>query len=106
MTQREIFVGSLNLWASKFPVIHIPYFEREKEQYVLISFLVFGALGSNVITDRYGRRKAFVVAAVLFIIGSIIQTMTGTYAVLMFGRIFVGLGVGFGLALDVSTSRV
>lgn len=67
---------------------------------------MFGALGSNVVTDRYGRRKSFVVAAVLFIIGSMIQTMTGSYALLMFGRIFVGLGVGFGLALDVSALQV
>lgn len=72
----------------------------------LTSLPVFGALGSNFVTDRYGRRKAFVVAAVLFIIGSIIQTMTGSYGLLMFGRIFVGLGVGFGLALDVSTVRI
>ncbi|GAX25840.1 hypothetical protein FisN_6Hh122 [Fistulifera solaris] len=76
MSQREIFVGSLNLWA------------------------MFGALGSNFVTDRYGRRRSFVVASILFIIGSIIQTTTGSYGLLMFGRVFVGLGVGFGLALD------
>ncbi len=64
--------------------------------------IVFGALGSNFVTDRYGRRKSFVVAAIMFIIGSIIQTMTGSYGLLMFGRVFVGVGVGFGLALDVS----
>jgi hypothetical protein len=97
MSQREIFVGSLNLWASKL-------LSKPPRNLLLRShsLIVFGALGSNFVTDRYGRRRSFVVAAILFIIGSIIQTTTGSYGLLMFGRVFVGLGVGFGLALDVS----
>lgn len=103
MTQREVFVGSLNLWASKSEFLGMTKTSGINRSN---SFPVFGALGSTYVTDRYGRRKAFVVAAVLFIVGCIIQTMTGTYSVLMFGRVFVGLGVGFGLALDVSTSMI
>jgi MFS family permease len=74
--QREIFIGSLNLWS------------------------IFGSLFAHWICDRYGRRHSFKVAAIGFIIGSIIMASATNYTVLMVGRVFVGLGVGFGLAID------
>lgn len=78
--QREIFVGSLNFWS------------------------LFGSLFAHWICDRYGRRHSFKVAAVGFIVGLIIMAIAGSYTVLMIGRVFVGLGVGFGLA--VGTEQV
>jgi MFS family permease len=74
--QRELFVGSLNFWS------------------------IFGAMGAHWICDKYGRRSSFVVAAVSFIVGLIIMALAHSFEILMFGRIFVGLGVGFGLAID------
>jgi MFS family permease len=74
--QRELFVGSLNFWS------------------------IFGSFFSHWICDRYGRRKSFQVAAVSFIIGVIVMACANGYAVLMVGRFFVGLGVGFGLAVS------
>mmetsp|Transcript_9915 Transcript_9915/g.20844 ORF Transcript_9915/g.20844 Transcript_9915/m.20844 type:complete len:627 (-) Transcript_9915:159-2039(-) len=74
--QLEIFMGSLNLFA------------------------MVGALGSNWISDKLGRRWAFRIAAVGFIFGTVIQAAAGGYPSLMMGRTFVGLGVGFGLAVD------
>ena len=74
--QLEIFMGSLNLFA------------------------MVGALSSNWITDKLGRRWAFRLAAIGFIFGTVIQAGAGGYASLMLGRAFVGLGVGFGLAID------
>lgn len=76
-TQRELFVGSINFWS------------------------MFGALFAHWICDRYGRRLSFVVAAAGFIVGIIIMACAWSYGVLMFGRVFVGLGVGFGLAVRV-----
>jgi sugar porter (SP) family MFS transporter len=74
--QRELFVGSINFWS------------------------MFGALGAHWICDRYGRRLSFIVAAASFILGIIIMACAWSYPVIMFGRVFVGLGVGFGLAID------
>ena len=74
--ERELFVASLNFWA------------------------IFGGLMSNWICDKYGRRQSFITAAWGFIIGRIICGAAGSYTVLMIGRAFVGLGVGFGLAID------
>lgn len=74
--QLEIFMGSLNLFA------------------------MVGALCSGWFSDRLGRRWAFRIAAVGFVFGTVVQSGASGFAGLMFGRTFVGLGVGFGLAVD------
>jgi MFS family permease len=74
--QRELFLGSLNFWS------------------------IFGSMFAHWICDKYGRRYSFVVAAVSFIVGLIIMALANSFEILMFGRVFVGLGVGFGLAID------
>jgi MFS family permease len=75
--QRELFVGSLNLWS------------------------IFGAGFAHWICDLYGRRHSFKVAAVSFIVGLVIMALANGYTMLMIGRAFVGLGVGFGLAVRI-----
>ena len=74
--QREIFVGSLNFFA------------------------MFGALMSNWFSDHYGRRYTFIVAALGFIGGIIICALSPNFEILIFGRAFVGLGVGVGMAVS------
>lgn len=74
--QLEIFMGSLNLFAA------------------------IGAICGSIISDKFGRRGAFLVAAIGFIFGVLVQSFANSYLVLMIGRVFVGLGVGFGLAID------
>ena len=61
---------------------------------------MIGALSSHYINDKFGRCKSFIVAALIFIVGSVIQSTAVNYEMLMVGRAFVGLGVGFGLAVD------
>ncbi|CAB9519821.1 Putative polyol transporter 2 [Seminavis robusta] len=74
--QREIFVGSLNFFA------------------------MFGAFASNYFSDSYGRRQTFIIAAIGFIFGIIIMSLAPNFGILIFGRVFVGLGVGVGMAVD------
>ncbi len=72
----EIFMGSLNLFAA------------------------VGAIFASTVSDKFGRRGAFLVAAIGFIFGTLVQCFATSYGTLMLGRVFVGLGVGFGLAID------
>lgn len=61
---------------------------------------VFGAFAAQYVTNVYGRRKTFILAAVGFITGVLFMSFSQVYATLMFGRSLVGLGVGVGLAID------
>jgi MFS family permease len=61
--------------------------------------LVFGALIAQYVTVKYGRRKTFLSSAIIFIIGVVLMSISGTYSLLMFGRFLVGIGVGVGLAV-------
>lgn len=74
--QLEFFLGSINLFA------------------------MVGALTAHFISDAYGRRASFITAAVFFIFGVLVVISSKQYEGLMLGRAFVGLGVGFGLAID------
>ena len=74
--QLELLLGSINFWS------------------------MFGALMAHHVTDVYGRRRTFLTAAIGFIVGILIMSTAQSYAILMFGRFFVGLGVGVGLAID------
>lgn len=60
----------------------------------------FRALCSGWFSDKFGRRSAFRIAAIAFIFGTLVQSGASGFSGLMFGRTFVGLGVGFGLAVD------
>ncbi|HEY6904589.1 MAG TPA: sugar porter family MFS transporter [Candidatus Acidoferrales bacterium] len=53
-----------------------------------------GALGGGRLADLYGRRKLLIATAVIFAIGAIICAAASSPAVLIIGRIIVGLGIG------------
>lgn len=74
--QTELFVGCLN------------------------AFAIFGALSASFFSDALGRRGTFAFAACCSIVGSTLMASAPGYAQLMVGRAIVGLGVGFGLAVD------
>lgn len=75
--QLEWFLGSLNFWS------------------------IFGcALISPVLTDRYGRRCTFLIAAMGFVLGICGMSLSTTFLQLMTARMIVGLAVGCGEAID------
>ena len=74
--QRELFIGSLNFWA------------------------MFGALLAQSISDRFGRRMTFVIAAVGFNLGILIMILSHSLETLLVGRTFIGWGIGIGLSID------
>ncbi|XP_027332953.1 probable inositol transporter 2 isoform X2 [Abrus precatorius] len=67
-------------------------------QEAIVSMALAGAIiGASVggwINDRFGRKKAIILADTLFFIGSVVMAAALSPAILIVGRVFVGLGVG------------
>lgn len=55
---------------------------------------IVGAAVGGWINDRFGRKKAILLADFLFFAGSVIMAAATSPAILLVGRVFVGLGVG------------
>lgn len=55
---------------------------------------IIGAAMGGWMNDRFGRRSTILVADVLFFIGAVIMASAPNPALLIIGRVFVGLGVG------------
>jgi len=55
---------------------------------------LFGALVAGELADRLGRKRAVLIAGIVFTIGSLVEALAPGTAVLVGGRLIVGLGVG------------
>ena len=55
---------------------------------------LFGSLAAGELADRIGRKRTVLAAAVLFILGALIQASAPHTPVLVAGRLIVGFGVG------------
>lgn len=59
---------------------------------MMLSFGKFiGASGFGMISDKYGRKTAFSLACLTYIVGSILVTVSPLYVVLLLGRLCLGL---------------
>ena len=59
-----------------------------------IAGAIFGAAAGGWVNDKFGRKKAILVADALFFIGALLMAVAPHPWLLIVGRIFVGLGVG------------
>jgi hypothetical protein len=55
---------------------------------------MFGSIAGGFVADHFGRKRALLVAAGLFIIGALIQSFAPNVPILVFGRLVAGFGVG------------
>lgn len=61
----------------------------------LIVGCIVGAAMSGVASDRFGRKKVLIFAAILFIIGSIGSAIPDTFTGYIIARMIGGIGIGF-----------
>lgn len=68
-----------------------------KEQEVVVSSLLFGALFASLtggfLIDRFGRRLAIIIASSLLVVGSLILLPYESYEILIVGRIAIGISI-------------
>ncbi|KAI9259355.1 general substrate transporter [Sporodiniella umbellata] len=55
---------------------------------------VFGGFFAGLLTDRFGRRLLVLASSIIFVAGALVMALSSSFAVLLVGRIIVGLGVG------------
>nr|WP_192704669.1 sugar porter family MFS transporter [Paenibacillus sp. OAS669] len=60
----------------------------------LIIGCIIGAASSGVLSDRFGRKKVLIAAAILFVIGSIGSAIPDTFTGYIIARMIGGLGIG------------
>ncbi len=53
-----------------------------------------GALAAGVLAERYGRRNTILMAALIFVVGALLEALAPDTAVLVAGRLVLGAGVG------------
>ncbi|WP_097868639.1 sugar porter family MFS transporter [Streptomyces sp. rh34] len=73
---------------------HLSSFEQGSVVSVLLIGAVIGATSAGRLSESLGRRKALGAVGVVFIIGTAIASAANGYAVLMAGRVILGLAVG------------
>ncbi|OYD70698.1 MFS transporter [Rhodococcus sp. OK302] len=73
--------------------------------WILTSYLLCGAVAAPILGslgDRYGHRKIMIVTLAIFVMGSVLAAVAGSFAVLLFGRILQGVSTAtFPLALAI-----
>lgn len=60
----------------------------------LIIGCIVGAALSGVLSDRFGRKKVLIAAAILFIIGSLGSALPDTFSMYIIARMIGGIGIG------------
>jgi sugar porter (SP) family MFS transporter len=69
-------------------------FEQELVVSIVLAGAIVGALTGGRLSDRFGRRATLFATSVVFILGAIVCAAAPSIAVLVIGRVIVGLGIG------------
>ncbi|XP_073274749.1 inositol transporter 1 [Primulina huaijiensis] len=89
-----VISGALLYVEEEFEEVNGSSFLQETIVSMALVGAMIGAAGGGWINDHYGRKKATIVADLVFIVGSIVMAAAPNAYVLIAGRFLVGLGIG------------
>jgi sugar porter (SP) family MFS transporter len=61
---------------------------------IVLAGAAVGAAGAGALSDRFGRRRVILVAALLFVAGAVLSAVAAELTLLLVGRFLVGLAIG------------
>ncbi|GFY81412.1 inositol transporter 1 [Actinidia rufa] len=89
-----VISGALLYIKDDFEAVNNSSFLQETIVSMALVGAIIGAAAGGWINDAYGRKKATLIADVVFAMGSVVMAAAPDPYVLIFGRLLVGLGVG------------
>ncbi|KAK9164109.1 hypothetical protein Syun_005011 [Stephania yunnanensis] len=69
-------------------------------------YALIGAIAAGRTSDYLGRRYTIVIAATILFIGALLMGLAPNYAVLMLGRAFAGVAIGFAITAPVFIAEI
>ncbi len=94
---------AIHLFFPLIPVIKTAFSLTNAQAQLAFSAGVFGMAFSTLAygsaADRYGRRPMLLIGLMLFLLGSVVSALAGSFEVLLAGRIIQSLGAGCGITL-------
>jgi sugar porter (SP) family MFS transporter len=87
----SVINGALNPMAA---ALHLTTFTEGVVTSSLLFGAALGAIGSGRLSDAWGRRKTIILLSALFFIGALICVFAPAFAVMVVGRVILGLAVG------------
>ncbi|MCO5556403.1 hypothetical protein L7F22_009952 [Adiantum nelumboides] len=89
-----VISGALLYIRKDFPSVDHNTILQETIVSMAVAGAIVGAAFGGICSDRFGRKKAILVADFLFLIGAVVMALAVAPWMLIIGRVLVGLGVG------------
>jgi DHA1 family bicyclomycin/chloramphenicol resistance-like MFS transporter len=100
---------AIHLFFPVIPVVKLDFELSDALAQLTFSIGVFGMAFSTLVygtyADRYGRRPVLLIGLLLFVLGSIISALAGSFASLLVGRLIQSIGAGCGITLARAIAR-
>lgn len=100
---------AIHLFFPVIPVIKDDFHLTDALAQLAFSIGVFGmafsTLAYGAFADRYGRRPVLLIGLSLFLLGSMISALTGSFTMLLIGRLVQSIGAGCGITLARAIAR-
>jgi MFS transporter, DHA1 family, multidrug resistance protein len=100
---------AIHLFFPVIPVIKVDFQLTDALAQLAFSIGVFGmafsTLAYGAFADRYGRRPVLLIGLSLFLLGSMISALAGSFTIFLSGRLVQSIGAGCGITLARAIAR-